>query len=195
MKKAIFFVICILCSLGLTACSDYEASISTNCVTIEEDNTVKAIIIEEFDKDYYSESELLDMVNQEAQDFNNKYGVGTMSISDHQLTDGVITLALDFGSIEAYNNYMPDSVFIGSVREAYDQGMDFNRSLWVVGKGESTIGKNNLLNMGDEKLIVVNGAYTVRTPSNIKYYSQGMYILDANTVMSTEDGIYFIIYK
>ncbi len=180
----------------LTGCkSDYQASISTNCVTIEEDNSVDAIIVEEFAENYYSEDELINMVNEEASAFNNTYGQGSMIVSDHSIENGVISLALKFKDVESYNNYMPDSVYIGTIKDVYDQGVDFNRSLWVVGKGEATIGKNDLLKMGDEKVVLVSGAYMVRTPSNVKYYSQGMYIMDANTVMADKDGLYFIIYK
>ena len=194
-KFKVFFLTTLLLFI-FTGCSDdYRADISCNCVELEENGSVDAIIVEDFGEAYYSENELITMVNEEVNAFNASATSGTMSVKDHSVKEGILSLALNFSNTDAYNQYMPDSVFIGTLKDAYDAGMDFNRSLWVVGKGETTIGKNDLLKMENSKLIVVDGPYMVRCPSQIKYYSQGMYILDENTVVSDSEGQFFVIYK
>ena len=194
MKKLRLIFLTIISMLIFMGCDEYTASISSNCICINDDGTVDAVIIEDFDQSYYSEDELMNMVNEEVSAFNSN-GQGSMNVVEHKLDNGKMNISLKFNDFDSYNSYMPESVYIGTVGGAYEQGMDFDRSLWVVGKGESTIGKNNLFEMENEKLIVVSGEYMVRCPSKIKYYSQGMYILDANTVISDKPGMYFVIYK
>ena len=196
MSRIKVFLLTTLLLLFVTGCTDdYRADVSCNCVELQEDGTVNAVIVEPFQEEYYSEQELVSMVEDEINKFNSSSMSGKMSVKDHAVNNGVVSLALNFTNTDAYNEYMPDRVFIGTLKEAYDDGIDFNRSLWVVGKGEATIGKNDLLKMEDSKLVIVDGPYMVRCPSKVKYYSQGMYIIDENTVISDSEGQFFVIYK
>ncbi len=178
-----------------SGCNKYEASLSCNSVTINDDQSVDALIIEDFAESYYNESELLDMVKSEIADFNKKLGGEKISVAGSNLENGVISLQLHFSDFGSYNEYMPDSVYVGTVKEAYDLFYDFNRSLYVAGKEQATIGKNDLMKMGDSKLVIVNGKYIVRCPSKVLYYNQSTELIDERTVLSENDGTYFIIYK
>ena len=83
---------------------------------------------------------------------------------------------------------------MGTVAEAQTAGYDFNRSLYKASSSENSIGKKDLLEMGSEKLIVLDGSSAVTVPGKIKYYSQGMTAESGDTVRPENDGLYFIIY-
>lgn len=194
MNKFGYGFILTLVTACLCGCGEM-ASVSCNCVELSEDGTVTSTMVESFSESYYDENGLMQMVNDEVSSFNTNHGSEAITVEGHSLSDGVMTLTLNFAGIDYYNEYMPDSIYVGTVEGAYNQGFDFNRSLYIVGKNEATIGKKDLLEMGDYKVMVVDGEYMVRCPGRILYYSQFMELKDDYTAVSEKDGIYFVIFK
>lgn len=163
-------------------------------VTIEKDGSVKAKLVESFAESYYSQEELIQMVNDELADYNSKHGEGSIIMDGYELADGLMHIDFSFADVTAYNDYMDDDIFVGTVSEAYSAGYDFNRMLSKASASENTIGKNDLMGMGDKKIVVLEGDAIIKTPSKIKYYSQGMLKGNATTVSAVGDGIYFVVY-
>lgn len=178
----------------LTGCSE-TADFSKSGVEVSEDQTITAVIMEDFSADYYQMEELIQFVNEDIQSYNTEVGSNVVSIGDYSLDNGTITLQLAFTNYDAYNGYMPEEVFVGNLQGAYDRGYNFDRTLYVAGKDGDTIVKEDLLNMGNAKVVVITGDLCVRCPSKILYYSTGMTLLDNQTVSADTAGNYFIIYK
>lgn len=195
MKKKISFLICIMILVfSFAGCGKLE-EITSNSVTLKDDGTIEALLVESFDQGYYSEDELINMVTAEANEYNSAHGADKIKVGDHSLTDGTMSLELIFADVDTYNNYMPEKIYVGTITSCVNAGYDLNRSLVDAGKSEKTIGKSELADMGAKKVIIVNDALTVRTPSKVTYYSQGMEKIDNQTVGASVDGCYFVIYK
>lgn len=180
------------CFLFLTGCgAEYEEADPAveGKLTIHSDGHVDAHVCGEFSKDYYSEDELVSMVNDEIKAYD-----GRISLTGHNSGNGTVSLDLSFADSDTYEDYMTLKLFCGTVQGAYDKSYDFNRVLKRAGNPDDKISKEQLNNMADSHIIIFEGARTCVCPANIDYYSQELKLLDANTVQSVEDGIYYIIY-
>ena len=150
--------------------------------------------MEDFTESYYNEAELIEMVNAELADYNSQRGTQAISLGEHSLENGLLSLELEFVDVQAFNDYMPEVLFVGTLEEAVASGYDLNRSLNVVAKDGAMIGKNELQSMGDSRVLILEGVMDVRCPSKITHYSQGMLLLDSTTVSAGRSGVFFVIY-
>ena len=186
-------MICMMLVLG--GCAEYEeAAGGKNGIVVHADQSLDATMIRTFDQAYYNESELVAMVEDELVKYNGEHGADAISLKAHSQTGQQVSLTLHFHNWEDYNNYMLDRIYVGNVQGAYDERYDFNQALSDASKKEYTIGKNDLMNMADQKIIVFEGDHSVEAPGNIRYYTQGMKLTGAKCVESTQEGLYFIIY-
>lgn len=181
--------------LVLAGCAEYdEATTGKNSIVVHTDQSLDATMMRTFDQAYYNENELVAMVEEELVKYNSEHGADAISLKAHSQSGQQVSLTLHFHNWEDYNNYMLDRVYVGNVQGAYDERFDFNQALSKAGKKEYTIGKNDLMNMADQKIIVFEGDHSVEAPGNIRYYTQGMKLTGAKTAESAQEGIYFIIY-
>lgn len=196
-KKQLIFIILLVMTIVMTAgCSGQSAELADkSSIRVFSDGHIEARIVESFEQDYYNESELMEMVTEEITTYNIKRGGEPIKVLSEELVNQQMILELSFEDSESFNDYMPDTIFFGTVNDAYQEGYDFNRSLSVVGKDGATIGKKDLLNMAKHKLIIYTGETPLLAPNKITYYSQGMNLLDTKTVEPQAEGSYFIIYK
>lgn len=194
-RKALFFAVILSCMTALAGCESKQAEFTKSGIEVLDDNTINAVIIENFTADYYQMEELTQFVAEDVADYNAEMGSTAVTVGESSMENGTIRLNLSFQSFDAYNGYMPEEVFIGNLQGAYDRGYNFERTLNSAEKEGQTIARADLMNMGNSKVIVVNGDLCVRCPSKILYYSTGMTLLDSKTVSADAEGDYFIIYK
>lgn len=184
-----------VCVVWLAGCESDQAEFTKSGIEVSEDNTINAVIIENFTADYYQMEELKQFVAEDVANYNTELGSTAVTVGESSMENGTIRLNLAFQNFDAYNGYMPEEVFIGDLQGAYDRGYNFDRTLNTAGKDGQTIARADLMNMGNSKVIVVTGDLCVRCPSKILYYSTGMTLLDSQTVSADTAGNYFIIYK
>lgn len=184
-----------VCVVWLAGCESDQTEFTKSGIEVSEDNTINAVIIENFTADYYQMEELKQFVAEDVANYNTELGSTAVTVGESSMENGTIRLNLSFQSFDAYNGYMPEEVFIGDLQGAYDRGYNFDRTLNTAGKDGQTIARADLMNMGNSKVIVVTGDLCVRCPSKILYYSTGMTLLDSQTVSADTAGNYFIIYK
>lgn len=190
-----FLAVMLVCVMGLAGCESEEAEFTKSGIEVLEDDTISAMIIENFTADYYQMEELTQFVAEDVANYNTEIGSAAVTVGDSSLENGIIRLNLVFHNFDAYNGYMPEEVYVGTLQGAYDRGYDFERTLNTAGKDGQLIAKEDLMNMGNSKVIVVTGDLCVRCPSKILYYSTGMTLLDSKTASADAEGNYFIIYK
>lgn len=197
-KLKVFLPVFILALLIYGCSSNIEADYEfhRSCIKVNEDGSIILTMKDVFDKDYYNESELVDMVNQEIYAFNSENGSDKIKLGNHSVNGQDVMLELIFADIDAYNKYNPnENLYLGTISGAINEGYDLNRSLSVAGKSGSTIGKNDLNNMKDNNVIIIKTPYSVQTPGKVTYYSQGMEYINNNEVAVSTNGVYFIMYK
>lgn len=194
-KEALFLALVLGCAAVLAGCESKQAEFTKSGIEVFEDDTINAMIIENFTADYYQMEELTQFVAEDVASYNTEMGSTAVTVGESSMENGTIRLNLTFQNFDAYNGYMPEEVFIGNLQGAYDRGYDFERTLNTAGKDGQVIAREDLMNMGNSKVVVVTGDICVRCPSKILYYSTGMTLLDSNTVSADTEGNYFIIYK
>ena len=119
---------------GLTGCSE-EVVIPVTKPTVEvtDQGDLIAYLVEDFDKDYYSLSELDAMVREEVDSFvkdhalaeeSGQEGMSVVSVEMAQDGSKKVVVALKFDSCGIYSDYFGTEAFFGTVADAQESGYD-----------------------------------------------------------------------
>lgn len=167
-----------------------DQKIEGSYIQLNKDGSVEATIVELFDKDYYKVDELVAMTNQEIAAYN-----GAITLKEYEL-DGInMKMVFTFNDVDTYNSYMPYKLYVGTVQEAYNAGYSIDRILRSTSSKGETIDRDNLLNMASSKVIIVDGAIALKTPTNITYYENSATLINKTLVNPNGGNEYFIMYK
>jgi len=158
MKKVLILQI-VLCALLLTACGETKEEFNETTVSVGKKGEVTEYIISAFDKDYYKEDELKNMVTKTIDEYNQSIGEENVKLSDFVLSeDGNIHVTTDYNSSADYTNMNGRDLFTGTVAEAKSAG-------YGVSADESFT--------DEDKIIISIEAVQVHVPSKIKAVSSG----------------------
>jgi len=118
-----------------------------------------------------------------------------ITVDKIEVKNGHVELVMTYSSAGQYSEFNGNILFYGTVQEAVDAGLNLDIQLVSTGKDKTTIGKNELLNMGDSKLVIVEEAMVVQMPSDIVYASENTNMLTGKKakVLDTEEAAYFIL--
>lgn len=179
--------------------------ISSAVIELQKDGSVVETITEEFTKNYYSEENLKNMLLSEVADYNNGSENGNLSVERFENKDGKLMVQLKYPSTDAYtdyntNQYNDSTIFCGTVAEAYDAGYSFDISM-TDSKGEETIGKEELLGMGENRMLITKVPVRVKLPGKIMYAGENIIVESRNQAIMQADengdalGTYYIVFK
>lgn len=196
-KIAILTVSLLLLGL-LTGCADHATETEQTTMTIAKDRSVTLIIVEDFTQDYYSQSELQEMILKEAAAYNNSHGADDISVEKVEVKDQKATVVMQFATPQAYAAYNNQIFFCGTVEEAVQAGYAMDVPLLQLGEVTRQIGRDELMTMADSKLIIAEESQQIRLPGEVQYASEGVIVSGkGRTVMLPEEqeGMAYIIYK
>lgn len=179
--------------------------ISSAVIELQKDGSVVETITEEFTKNYYNEENLKNMLLSEVADYNNGSENGNLSVERFENKDGKLMVQLKYPSTDAYtdyntNQYNDSTIFCGTVAEAYDAGYSFDISM-TDSKGEETIGKEELLGMGENRMLITKVPMRVKLPGKIMYAGENIIVESRNQAIMQADengdalGTYYIVFK
>ena len=196
MKKGLFTAVILGLCISLPACgTEYETPQEGLLnITIASDGKVDAVLVDDFSKADYDENELVAYINKEITAYNSAHSQGAVSLESHEKQGSDMIVGLHFATSRDYDGFMPDSLFTGTVQEAYDMGYDLNCALSYADMPEHVLGKNELMNMANSKIVIFEGKGSIRLPKRIKYYTQGMKLTAADSAEASAEGTYIIIY-
>lgn len=205
----------LLAGLLLWGCGENNADIGdemeveaaealTSELEVQKDGSIVETLVDDFTEEYYIEADLESMVKSEVEEFNRNRGDGLLvSVGKTEQEDGRIIVQIIYPSGEIYSEYNTDdynkkSLFCGTVAEAFDAGHSLEASLQDAA-GEKTIGKAELLEMGDVYLLISENPMRVRIPGKIQYASSNVIVNGKNEALLSggeETGDkYYIVYK
>lgn len=114
--------------LLLTGCGDNKlpTDYEKTSVILGETGSVKLLLIEEFDRDYYDVDELSAMAKTEVTSFNEEHQEEAVleSIVRHQ-DDSHVELTYSFENADCFSDFTGSSLFYGTVQEALDRNVKF----------------------------------------------------------------------
>lgn len=208
LAAAILFAAC-----ALTGCGDAVpviGEVETSSVYLTKEGTVTAFLVEEFDKEYYSESELEEMICAEIEDYCSqaKAGEGEAApvrliqiLSPAEKTGLVgqpaasVTVQIEYASAEAYTGFNAKALYMGTVEQAQMAGYPIKSDLKSLSDG-SVLTRAQAQEMQEYYLLVTQENVPVHVPYDILYVSEGV-TADENTVSfeGTDGGFAYVIMK
>ncbi len=188
MKKKTIVGLILGTAMCLTGCS--EAVIETDTLSISKEGTAAYTIISDFSDPSYDLNELLEMAEEEVQD----YGTG-VQITNAVVEEGILNFAYAFDSLSDYAEFMDTSCFYGTVAQAFEEGFKSDTKLLSAKDGSTvTIGDGALEKY---RLFVWNEPVAVRCDGNVLYHSGNLSVTNKTDVYPADGaaGPYYVIYK
>ncbi|MBR5509729.1 MAG: hypothetical protein IKV59_06725 [Lachnospiraceae bacterium] len=187
MKKWMRIVCTIGSVLCMTGCgSSFEPSITSLYVC--KDGKITQAIVESFEKDHYSLSELESMVKKEISTYNNRYGEEKIVLNRLEEKDQTLYLLLDYEDAEVYRSHSEEYCFVGTIDEALDEGHSFYMDFKDVDYEElsAAVVTENKKN----HVVILKEEGVVQLEKPVKYVSNNVEIISDHMVqvMPIEDS-------
>lgn len=182
MKKFLLMGILVMLAFGVVGCTKENAATeekSMNSLTVLEDGSVKSVIIEDFTESYYNVDDLTKMILDTISVYQKEDPDSSIELETCELMGTQVKVVMKFDSSESYSGYNCEELFIGTVQEAYDKGYDLNMTLTGTDKEASTIGRQELLGMGENHILILEntmdeGTLRVNCYDTILYTGNGV---------------------
>lgn len=198
MKKVILYTMVLLSFLTLVGCSKEEIfinteEITTNTMLLKGDGSIYTAIVEDFDKNYYSLSELNEFITAEVNKYNQKVGSNEVTIEGLELKNDKAVLVLEYSKMEHYSafNNMPAAFFSADTQNV---ALELPQQ-YVNAKKDTVVDKNTAMKNGKNKVLVLYEPYVIMVEGDIKFYSNNLTLVESNKVKSSNEDMAVVIYK
>jgi len=177
----------------LTGCGT-TAKKDTQGLTLNEDGSIKSVIVEEFDESLYSVAELQTMMNNEISEYNQMVGAGRITAEDAVVEEGNVKVVINYSRGEDYVAFNNRRLEIINLKDALENNM-LNVGFVDANKNEpfdlKSVDEPNLYTV-----IITDEPGMVTCPNRISYFSDGVTLESKNQVMVSEDmdGLAYIVY-
>ena len=156
----------------LSACGSIGKDTEETRISIQKDGSVKSYIIEDFDKDYYLQEELQQMILSEAASYNRSVGQGNITVEKIEVAEQLARVEMTYQTAEDYAAFNKVVFFLGSPAQAQAAGYDLNVVLSNVNDGNDTIGEADILAMEDAMLLITEA------PEQVEFFGKAVYADD-----------------
>lgn len=195
MRKRII-VIMTAVLVCLSACAEAEGDYAESTIVVAKKGRISERIIENFDKDYYNLDELKSEFESLVSQYNENIGGEEIRLKKVELNGTLLTVDLDFTGPSDYENFTGERLFVGTVKDAYDNGYSMDVTLKGVENGDK-IEKVQIMGLSDKSIVILSEHVRVRTFDDIAYVSANVDVVGDNEarVLSESDGLAYIILK
>lgn len=193
----ILLLILSMITVCLCGCAEKEQDIDTTTLIVQKNGQVTDAIVESFEQGYYSAMELQSMLNEEVAAYNQKVGKeDAATVSRFDVNSGVARVFVDFKEGKDYADFNQREFFLGSINEAYETGVNLDVALKST-EGEETLSKEDLLEMGKYKILILDEHVNVVLYKKILYTSANVEIIsDKEARISDEaDGLAYLVFR
>ena len=197
MKKIGLMLLSVLISMALFGCGQ-EKSDDTTTITVEKSGKIVGSIVEDFDKEYYSEDELKEMIASDIAKFNNSSDGESVKLNSISVSDGVAKTTLTYKDAESYAGFNDVILFEGTVAEAYNAGYSFDDvTLKSATEDGVTLDKSGILAEGSMHIVITDENEKIKTYKNIAYISSNVTLVNKKeaAVAETEEPVTYILFK
>ena len=193
MKRLKLWLGVILLVCCLAGCGNQDATYDTTTLVVKDDGTFMEVVVEPFDKEYYDASELESFVKSEIQEYNLRKVSTQLSLEGVEVEDEIAKVTISYKTDEDYRNFNEGTVFVGTVREAIDEGYDFDQIFQEYGKTEE-VSVAQVTENANYGVVITVEATNVVLPDKILYISENVTTKGKKTAQ-TDTGECYIIYK
>lgn len=194
MRKMVLLLLA--AALLLAGCGgDKDTEEATN-LEFRKNGQVVHTIVEDFSASYYSLDELMSDVQSQVDTYNGNAGSRRITVDSAEVKDGVITMVMTFQNAGDYSSFYRQALFCGTVKEAFDAGYDLDVTLKSVTEEGTTVGRQDILEMGERHIIVLREAVAVRPWADILYVSGDVEAAGSREAVSTDpQALSYIIFR
>lgn len=176
MKKVTLVLLGTIFLIAMTGCGKNKVSITaedvtTNTIVIKEDNTVQSSIVEDFDKDYYSQEELEAFINEEVTDYNEKNGEDQIKMHSIHVADQKACVVFNYNDIDDYSVFNGISAKLLSTSQALQDDSILSVLEYVDAKSGDTVSRETALSKEGATVLVIQEPLDIKIAGTILYYS------------------------
>ena len=129
-------------------------------ISIEKNGSIENTIVEDFSQSYYELDSLSAMIEQDIEAYHNQNPDSKISLSKCELTDdnSTVRVVMKYGDSQTYTGFNGETLFSGTVQDAYSAGYNLDMTLDEVKKGEKTgnsISRDDILGMGESHILII----------------------------------------
>ena len=173
-------------TLSIIACAKEEVPVEEevmNSLSILEDGSIESVIIEDFSESYYNVEDLTKMIQDTISVYQKEDPNASIVLETCELIEQQVKVVMKYNSAEAYSGYNSEELFVGTVQEAYGKGYDLNMTLTGTDKETSKIGRQELLGMGENHIMILEntideGTLRVNCYDTILYTGDGVSLIE-----------------
>lgn len=198
MKKLILCTALVLTFLLAAGCQKKDIKLSaenvkTNTLLVKSDGTVQSGTVETFDKEYYSEEELKQYINDQITEFNQANGQDAMVLDSLTVKDGSAILVLNYSSLDNYDAFYKVENTLTTTAAARNKEVDLP-DVFISSDDGAYASFDAALENDKYKVLIIHENTDVYVDGSIVYYSGG--VLESKTKLQTgTDDETVIIYK
>ena len=135
MRKTLTLIFMIVClTVALVGCGG-DPEVTETTIEVRKNGSVIHTIVEEFSEEYYDLEELMSVIQESCDAYNDSAGRKAVSVGDVEVTDGVLTAVMTYASVSDYASFNGQALFAGSIRDAYNAGYTLDVTLQSAREG------------------------------------------------------------
>lgn len=194
MNRRIRNIIILVLILALTGCAAKDEDFEETTITVARKGKVTEKIVESFGRDYYDLEELKGEFARSVSDYNESIGGEEIELRGVELKDSKIYVNIDFKGPSDYERFVGETLFVGSINDAYDEGYTMDVTLKGVKSGDK-IGKVQIMGMKDKNIVILSEHVRINTFRDIAYVSANVDVIGSRSarVLSESDGLAYLI--
>ncbi len=184
--------------MGIVSCGKEGEEGNPSTLTMEKDGSLRAEIVENFEKEYYDAGELQQSVLEQAASYNRNAGSGNVTVEKVEMDEGRITVKMTYADIQDYAAFNHAVFFVGTPEEAEKAGYNLNVVLSNVKDSQETVGRSDILAIDGGKLLITNVKEGIAINGKALYVSESVTAAsNARKIWYTGDekGLAYVVYK
>lgn len=190
-KHTVFTAMFLLafCQIFLLAgCAEQTKAPTETGLKVEKSGEIVSTIVESFEKEYYSQASLQEMIEDEITSYQ-KNGAITLNKVEVQETENgnTVTVEITYASGQDYAAFNDTKLFFGTVSEAQAAGYAIPTDLVSV-KEDRTITSEELDGMKEKYVFITNESLPVTLPEKVAFVTQDTEIISSNCIKAREEG-------
>lgn len=196
MKKMRKTALCItLAVLMMTGCGEAKVpdTVDKPTLSIAKTGEVTEYLVGDFQKEYYSISELSSMAAEEAAKYNTVNQTGSTApvkvekVEALEDNSGRVCIVYRYDSAESYTGFNEGTLFYGTVGEAASQGYTVDAALISAsGREDDILTAEQVGQATDKQLIIAPQGVYVYCPGKVQYISADAVMAEDGSVNTTE---------
>ena len=180
----------------LAGCGGNKSTEDVTSLEFKKNGEVVHTIVEDFSASYYSLEELESQVQAQVDEYNTNAGSQRIRVDSAEVTDSVITMVMTFEGAEDYSSFYRQALFCGTVKDAFNAGYDLDVQLASAQAEGASIGRQDILEMGERHIAVVREPIVVKTYADILYASGSVEVTgNREATVTDSQELSYIIFR